>query len=345
MPSLSASEWSAFLGDFPETHLLQTAAWGELKAAFGWDVFRLAQRDSHHAAGAQVLLRRFPFGFSLGYIPEGPLPGEAEGAAAGELYRLWQTLWPELDRLCRSERCFVLKVEPDILQQAGAPALDPPAGFQLSPHSIQPPRTILVDLRGDEEQILARMKQKTRYNIRLARKKGVVVRPSGDLELFFRLMEQTAERDRFGVHSQDYYRTAYELFHPRGECDLLLAEFEGEALGALMVFARGRRAWYLYGASVDLHRDRMPAYLLQWEAMRWARAQGCQVYDLWGVPDADEKTLEAHFTERSDGLWGVYRFKRGFGGQLCRAPGPWDRVYQPVLYRFYLWWMKRGSGE
>jgi lipid II:glycine glycyltransferase (peptidoglycan interpeptide bridge formation enzyme) len=79
--------------------------------------------------------------------------------------------------------------------------------------------------------------------------------------------------------------------------------------------------------------------MLQWEAMRWARARGCTTYDLWGVPDVDEQTLEAHFTSRSDGLWGVYRFKRGFGGQLRRAQGPWDRVYNPWLYGLYCRWI------
>jgi len=109
----------------------------------------------------------------------------------------------------------------------------------------------------------------------------------------------------------------------------------------LMVFAHGRRAWYFYGASASDHRDRMPTYILQWEAMRWARAHGCTEYDLWGVPDADEDTLENEFSERSDGLWGVYRFKRGFGGRLCRSAGPWDRIYQPVLYKFYERWASR----
>ncbi len=108
-----------------------------------------------------------------------------------------------------------------------------------------------------------------------------------------------------------------------------------------MVFAYGSRAWYFYGASTNQHRHRMPTYLLQWEAMRWARDQGCTEYDLWGVPDEDEHTLEDQFAERSDGLWGVYRFKRGFGGNLRRALGPWDRVYQPVLYTFYRWWVER----
>jgi peptidoglycan pentaglycine glycine transferase (the first glycine) len=103
------------------------------------------------------------------------------------------------------------------------------------------------------------------------------------------------------------------------------------------------RAYYFYGASANEERERMPTYLLQWEAIRWARAHGCIEYDLWGVPDADEETLEANFTHLSEGLWGVYRFKRGFGGELRRSPGAWDRVYQPVMYAFYKWWTNRNT--
>jgi lipid II:glycine glycyltransferase (peptidoglycan interpeptide bridge formation enzyme) len=84
----------------------------------------------------------------------------------------------------------------------------------------------------------------------------------------------------------------------------------------------------------------MPNYLLQWEAIRWAKSQGCTEYDLWGVPDEDLATLEANFANRNIGLWGVYRFKRGFGGELRRSVGPWDRVYNPTLYRLYSVWLK-----
>ncbi|MDX1436346.1 MAG: peptidoglycan bridge formation glycyltransferase FemA/FemB family protein, partial [Anaerolineales bacterium] len=112
---------------------------------------------------------------------------------------------------------------------------------------------------------------------------------------------------------------------------------------AVLVFAYGNRAWYFFGASTSKERIRMPAYLLQWEAIRWARSRGCSAYDLWGVPDYDFETLESGFTERSDGLWGVYRFKRGFGGQLMRASGPWDRVYSPTLYRLYGKFLQRRS--
>jgi lipid II:glycine glycyltransferase (peptidoglycan interpeptide bridge formation enzyme) len=124
-------------------------------------------------------------------------------------------------------------------------------------------------------------------------------------------------------------------------CELLVAEAEGQPLAALIVFARGARAWYLYGASANEFRNYMPTYVLQWEAMRWARVQGCTEYDLWGVPDEDEETLEAEFTKRADGLWGVYRFKRGFGGEVRRGAGPWERVYRPVLHRVMDYWTTR----
>jgi lipid II:glycine glycyltransferase (peptidoglycan interpeptide bridge formation enzyme) len=114
-----------------------------------------------------------------------------------------------------------------------------------------------------------------------------------------------------------------------------MAEYDGRPLAALMTFALGETAAYLYGASSEDERQRMPAYLLQWEAMRWAREKGCVEYDLWGVPDEDEETLEAEFSARSDGLWGVYRFKRGFGGRLVRWAGAFDSVLIPPLYRLF----------
>jgi lipid II:glycine glycyltransferase (peptidoglycan interpeptide bridge formation enzyme) len=324
MPELSSSAWEEFLASFPDAHILQTANWGELKASFGWSVAYVRALNSQ-ACGAQVLFRRLPLGFTLAYIPRGPVGQD------------WDSLWPEVDALCRRRRAIFLKVEPDCWDfepQVRSPH-GPPPGFQLSQQSIQPPRTLVVSLVGNESELLERMKQKTRYNIRLALKKGVVVSPFNDIGLFSKLMQVTGERDRFGVHSPSYYEKVYDLFYPRGECQMLLAEYKSEPLAALMVFARGKRAWYFYGASSDVHRDRMPSYLLQWGAMRWARLQGCSEYDLWGVPDVEEEVLEANFTKRPDGLWGVYRFKRGFGGELRRAAGPWDRVYLPGMYRLY----------
>lgn len=347
MPVVDRNQWREFLHRFPEVHLLQTPEWGDLKGAFGWQPIRVISEDHlGNEVGAQILLRRLPFGFSFAYLPMGPV-GNSEIKSS---WRLWTPLWDEIDRVCRERGVVFLKVEPDLWEdeaslafQSNTPHFDLTAKFIRSTVNIQPLRTLIIHLEGDEDHLLARMKQKTRYNIRLARKKGIVVRSSADVETFYRLMRQTAERDAFGVHTLDYYRMAYELFAPREDCTLLLAEYAGTALAGLMVFAHGRRSWYFYGASSEMHRERMPNYLLQWEAMRWARKRGCLTYDLWGVPDYDEYVLETRFERKQKGLWGIYRFKRGFGGELRRISGPWDRVYRPMLYKFYrIWaWLKR----
>jgi lipid II:glycine glycyltransferase (peptidoglycan interpeptide bridge formation enzyme) len=331
MPAVSKDEWNDFLGAHPNAHFLQTAEWGELKSGFGWQPVRLLVGDS----GAQILFRSLPLGLTLGYIGKAAAqqiqPKDADG------------FWEEVDGLCRRRHAILCKTEPDLWTDQTPGELPAPASHSSrarsavpSAHSVQPRRTITVDIRPDEGSILARMKQKCRYNIRLAEKKGVVVRPWRDLPAFHEMLVTTGRRDGFAVHATKYYERAYDLFHPQGQCELLAAEFEGRPLAALMVFARGRRAWYVYGGSTDRERERMPNYLLQWEAMRWARHRGCEEYDLWGVPDEDEAILEAGFEERQDGLWGVYRFKRGFGGTVRRAVQAEDRIYNPLLYRAYL---------
>ena len=320
MPVLTFEEWTQFTNRYPDAHLLQQAAWGKLKSDFGWQPVYLAEGET----GAQVLFRSLPFGFSIAYIPKGPLGSN------------WSELWPLVDTVCREKHAVFLKVEPDAWEGefAGDEALQQ-AGFRRSPHDLQPRRTIVLDITGDEEHILGRMKQKTRYNIRLAERKEVQVSASADLEAFAELIEVTGERDAFGVHTAEYYRRVYQLFHPLGNCELFLASYQGRPLAGLMAFACGDRAWYLYGASNNLERNRMPTYLIQWEAIRWAKQKGCASYDLWGVPDDEESNLEAQFSARSDGLWGVYRFKRGFGGELMRTCGAWDKVYLQAAYWGY----------
>jgi peptidoglycan pentaglycine glycine transferase (the first glycine) len=336
MPEVPLTDWNTFLAEHPNAHILQTGEWGELKSAFGWETVRLvlpslAARTVDDGPGMQILFRRLPLGFTLAYLPK-PVFSDQQSVNGKQF-------WAEVDAVCKHRRAVFIKIEPDLWN-------DQPLTFDFqpstrSPYNIQPPRTIIVDLQDGEDEILARMKQKTRYNIRLAQKKGVIVRPWDDLPAFHQMMLVTGGRDGFGVHSLEYYQHAYELFHPKDMAELLVAEYEGIPLAALMVFACGRRAWYMYGASTDEERNRMPTYLLQWEAMRWARSKGAEEYDLWGVPDEDEETLEAQFVERNDGLWGVYRFKRGFGGELKRAAQAMDRVYNPLLYKLYLWRMAR----
>ena len=185
------------------------------------------------------------------------------------------------------------------------------------------------------------MSKKTRACFRTAERGGIVARHSRDVEVFFHLLEETGQRNDFGVHSLSYYRKVYSLFAYQDEVLLLLAERNGRILAGLMAFYHGKRAWYLYAASRDEQRQLNPTYLLQLESMRWAASKGCQEYDLYGVPDLDEKELESQFTNRHDGLWGVYGYKRKFGGQLMRSVGAWEKVYLPPLYSLYQAWIAR----
>ncbi len=317
---VNLTDWNKFLENHPNAHLLQMGEWGELKKDFGWKPVRIIQNE----IGAQILFRRLPLGLTIGYMPK-LVNSEKVIGKSGEF-------WEEVDLVCKRNHAVFLKIELDLWD---AQFILHPSSFILSRHNIQPPRTIVISIDGNEETILSRMKPKCRYNIRLAEKKGVTVRAWDDIPAFHEMMTVTGGRDNFGVHSKEYYQRAYELFHPKGTCELLVAEYEGKPLASLMVFANGKRAWYVYGASNDHERNRMPTYLLQWQAIRWAKARGCDEYDLWGVPDENEETLEANFESRHDGLWGVYRFKRGFGGQLKRAAQAVDRVYNPLLYWLY----------
>lgn len=320
------SEWDEFLETHPHAHILQTSQWGMLKSEFGWKVGHVIIEGN----GAQILFRRLPLGITLAYLPKGPIGDD------------WQKLWPLIDEKCHQENAFMLKIEPDCWEdeQAFSSEFN---GFYVS-NAIQPRRTLVIDLKGSESEILNRMKQKTRYNIRLAEKKEIQVRSSDDIQAFYNLIEQTGKRDAFGVHSKEYYQRAYEYFSECNRCLLLMADFKGQNLAGIMVFYTGKRAWYFYGASNELERNRMPTYLLQWQAIKWAKERGCTSYDLWGVPDEDEKILEENFEKRSDKLWGVYRFKRGFGGDLKRSAPGYDKIYNPLIYQIYIALQKvRGS--
>lgn len=335
------AEWDAFVTAHPHGNLLQLTNWARLKSRFGWRSHRVwLRREGELVAGAQLLFRSAALGLiRVAYLPHGPLVDWQDEEQVAVLFN-------QLDHAAYDERVGLLKMEPLLWQDDMNPA-DWKGVCQRhdclpDTDSIQPPRTIVVDLQTTEEEILKRMKQKTRYNIRLAEKKGVTVRrgTADDIPTFNRLMHITSQRNTFGVHEPEYYQLAYQYFAPDNVA-LLIAEYDNKPLSAVMVFRCGGRVAYLYGASSNEERQRMPTYAVQWAAIQWAKEQGCSEYDLWGVPDYPEEELEANFMERNDGLWGVYRFKRGFGGQLKRTVGTADRVYNQMVYRLYQW--RRGN--
>jgi lipid II:glycine glycyltransferase (peptidoglycan interpeptide bridge formation enzyme) len=183
-------------------------------------------------------------------------------------------------------------------------------------------------LGKSEEQLLSDMKQKTRYNLRLAERKGVRVRRGGlaDFPTLYAMYAETSVRDGFVIRSEEYYRAVWDSFFDAGILIPLVAEVESQAVAGLMLFIFGKESWYLYGMSRDLARDWMPNYLLQWQAIRASQAAGCKIYDLWGAPD--------EFNER-DPMWGVYRFKLGLGAYPARHIGAWDLPLQTMTYSLY----------
>ncbi len=311
-----ARAWDATLLRWPRPHVLQSWLWGECKAQTGWRAHRLlVTRDEEPLAAASLLCRslsRLPA--RIAYVPKGPIldwddPTAVEAGLAA------------IEAEARRQRAWFVKIDPDVsADTATGEAVQQilrARGWRPSAEQIQFRNTVLIDLRPTEEELLAAMKSKWRYNIRLAARRGVTVRAGtpADLATFYALYAETSARDGFLIRPFSYYQTIWDAFLKADQGHLLLAEVEGEPIAGVFLFRFGPTAWYFYGASGNRWRNRMPNHLLQWEAMRWARAQGCITYDLWGAPD----TLD----ER-DPMWGVYRFKMGFGGRFTPWIGAWD---------------------
>lgn len=344
-PAAASRAWDAFVAGHAQAHSLQTTAWGSLKSQFGWWSRQVVVHDNNGdiAAGSLLLFRRVA-GLTLAYAPKGPLTVWHDRA-------LTTRLIAAMTAEARRQGAVVLKIEPDLPDTAQHRALLAGYGFVPSAQTVQPRSTVWLDLSGDDDAVLGRMKSKWRYNVRLAERKGVTVRAGGaaDLAAFQELMETTGERDAFDVHSMAYYRRAFELFVP-GQGVFLYAEYEGEPLAAIVMLHQGHTAWYLWGASSNRHRNRMPNHALQWAAMQWAKERGATRYDLWGIPDEIGAVAAALDGGRpypagdlpvdvnklpEGGLWGVFRFKQGFGGVVERFVGAWDLPIQGVGFRLY----------
>ena len=326
--------WDAIISTCPSGHLLQSWGWGELKASAGWHPLRLALCDSKReqiVAAAQVL-RRTPLHLPLAlghlaYIPKGPVfdwSGHDDS-------KLVQTLFSQLRLNLVKQGALALQAEfacETESQESKLLLRDLDAMHFQRVQAIQPGRTIILDLAPDEDMLLANMKEKWRYNIRLAGRKGVQIRAAEtveDVESWYGLLQTTSSRDRFGIHTLEYYRRAWQIFAPRKQARLLLAQYNGQLLAGIFVGLMAKQAIYLYGASSNEQRQLMPNYLLQWEAIRWAKQAGAATYDFWGIPETDEQ---------SEAMTGVYRFKSGWGGRIVRFTGNYECMYRPLAMRF-----------
>ncbi|HEY6541449.1 MAG TPA: peptidoglycan bridge formation glycyltransferase FemA/FemB family protein [Ktedonobacteraceae bacterium] len=330
--------WDSFVNAQGQGHFLQSQGWGTLKASAGWHPLRVAFCDTERdqiIAGAQILRRSIahipPRLGHLAYIPRGPVLDWSQQDASGYASsRLPELFFSQLLPLLRAQGAIALHVELPLIddEKQSQQARRTLTALHFHPvPPVQPIRTILLDLTPDEQSLLANMKEKWRYNIRLAARKGVQVRPAQgkeDVQAWYRLLQITGQRDHFGIHSFDYYWRAWQIFTPLQQAQLLLAEYEGQLLAGIFVGCIARQAIYLYGASGNEHRNLMPNYLLQWEAIRRAKAQGAISYDFWGIPETDDA---------DEAMAGVYRFKSGWGGRIARFAGNYEHVFRPLAMR------------
>ncbi|MBB4044709.1 lipid II:glycine glycyltransferase (peptidoglycan interpeptide bridge formation enzyme) [Bacteroides reticulotermitis] len=204
--------------------------------------------------------------------------------------------------------------------------------LKKSNSNILPAHTILLDLRNEEEQILAQMKSKTRYNINLSKRKGIEVRNVGieGLDIWYQLYCETAIRNGLNTNSLEYFRMVFTTKMEQESKDvqvkLLVAYTGDQPLAAMFLVLSSHRATYLYGASSSEHRNLMPTYALQWEAIRLAKANACTEYDMFGI---------APRPEPSHPMYGLYKFKQGFGGQIYHQLGCWDYPLDPDKYAVF----------
>ena len=311
--ALGAQAWDRLLLEQPEGNLLQSWTWGELQARFGWRIERLLVQDGRHGLCSMQRTTTLLPRAALYYVPRGPAV-----VAAARIQVL-----DDLARRARAGGGIVLRVEPNDRVGDQWPAFFEGRGF-VQGESVQPQATQLLRIDLEPATLKAGFKPKTRYNLNLAERKGVTVIGSRDVEIFARLAGETAKRQGIHLPGVAYYQAAIDLFSPRDEVRLYLAQHEGDTLAGIMVFRFGKTAYYLFGGSTEHKRELMPNYLLHWQAMLDFRALGCDNYDWWGIPEEPAP----------DHPWfGLYRFKTGFGGETVRYIGLYQRVLRPGPFK------------
>jgi lipid II:glycine glycyltransferase (peptidoglycan interpeptide bridge formation enzyme) len=283
-------------------------------------------------AGAQMLIKSITLRLaSVAYVPRGPIGHWLDNKTTSQLFS-------ELHRIALTHRAIFLRIEPPVLDDPVISQILQQNHFRAGPYTMQPRATLIIDLNQDLDDIFEKMPSKTRYNIKYARKNEIktFVGNREHLPAFYNLMQLTGRRGQFTHRTRDYYEHEWEAFAKNEQVVLLMAQYKDKSLASRMAFSFGNHAATFHSASSGEHRNLRPNYLLAWEAIKWAKARGCQSYDLWGIPDevgkaaCEGKNLPK--PDRTDGLWGVYQFKRAFSKNVVFYLNSHDYVYSPLLY-------------
>ena len=321
-------ELEAFVSTHPKGHFLQSTYWPAAKPQWDWRGV-LSKDESGAVRGTlSILIRRMPGGYAMLYAPRGPVCDIHDVDVLRELF-------DGAAQVAKQCRGYLMQIDPDVLNSDEEFKKDMVSlgfaceGDSLNFEGIQPRFVFRLDIEGkSEEEVMAHFEQKTRYNVRLAAKKGVTSQswggdediPEEALTAFADIMQTTGKRDKFLVRSREYFANMLRALGKHGR--LHIAYLDGQPISGAIASQYGDKTWYMYGASSNEHRNVMPNYLLQWEMIRWAIAGGCRIYDFRGV--SGDLSPE-------NPLYGLYRFKKGFNGDFCEFCGQFTMIYKPVV--------------
>ncbi len=314
-------KYNNFVGRQKHSQFLQSWEWGEFHKKVSDDVRWLGVLDNEQLVAAAVIIKKqLPMGKSYFYCPRGPVVRISDIG-----FRISDLLFDEIKKIARDEGVMFLRFDP-------TSEIRHPKSDIRKTLDVQPSKTLMLNLAKPEKELLKNMRQKTRYNVRLAEKKGVKIIDAGldRFEDFWRLMGETSERDNFRAHGRNYYKAmladpeGLRARRPSGSAmaiKLFIAEYRGKPIAASIVSFFGDTAAYMHGASGADNRNVMAPYLLQWHAIKLGKKLGCKYYDFYGI---DEEKWP-----------GVTRFKKGFGGRTVNYPGTFDLIFDSGWYNVY----------
>ena len=317
-----------FLSSHERCNFQQSLEWSKVKESWNNEIIIAEDKKGNIIGSISVLIRKIPIFGNMMYSSRGPVCDIHDKEVLKQLTN-------GLKELAKQQHAFVLKIEPDIksedkefrniAEELGFKIKDDAKNFA---DEIQPRYVFRLDIKGKtEEEVFENFHSKTRYNIRLASKKGVKIREGtkDDLKAFHKIMVETGKRDGFIIRPLSYFEKMYEQLAPK-HMKLLMAYYNEEPIAGIIPIMYGKKTWYLYGASSNVHRNLMPNYLLQWEAIKKAIADGNDMYDFRGV---------CGIVDESHPQYGLYRFKKGFGAEFTEFIGELYIPFKPVTYKIY----------
>lgn len=292
-------------------HVLQSPEWASFRKKTG-------VRVEHISDGFYITVHPIPFvPYTIGYLPKSAVPS--------------QDILRKLQRAGKKHACIFIKLEPDVLKSSVKPGWQHHVDIRVSPHPLFTRHTFHIDLTKSAEELYKQFKPKTRYNIKIAEKHGVIVKDETDnpqaFEHYIELSKKTWRRQHFRGHTEHYHRLMWQTLQPTGIAHLLVAYYDNIPLTAWVLFLYNDTLYYPYGASSDEYKHVMASNLMMAQAIDWGKKNGAKTFDLWGSlgPNPDP----AHE------WYGFHRFKEGYGGTLVEYMGSFDLVMQPFLYTLY----------